>query len=213
MAMLARTCQLLYRTLNGILYRYNAKYYASSALLWACDNRKLGTVLRCLEYNINGNTRLSSDWKGCDHPLYVAAKNGYDEIVRTLLQEGVKVDATSNRGRTAISIAASNGHQSVVNELLCAGADYDLADYEGKTPLSWAAEHGFVAIVEQLIAAGANINHIDIYGQTPLYLATWRGRDESVRQLLQAKPDTSISAKITGLTALSIAAFKGNSAI
>jgi ankyrin repeat protein len=109
--------------------------------------------------------------------------------------------------------AAFNGHQSVVNELLCAGADYDLADYEGKTPLSWAAEHGFVAIVEQLLTAGANINHIDIYGQTPLYLAVWRGRDESVRQLLQAKPDTSISAKITGLTALSIAAFKGNSAI
>ncbi|KAH2039165.1 hypothetical protein KXV74_004358 [Aspergillus fumigatus] len=212
-AILARTCQLLYRTLNSILYRYNAKYHASSALLWACEKGILDTVLRFLEYNTNDNTRLSSDWKGRDHPLYVAAKNGYDEIVRTLLQEGVKVDATSNRRRTAISIAASNGHQSVVDELLCAGADYDLADDERKTPLSWAAEHGFVAVVEQLVAAGANINHIDIHGQTPLYLAAWRGRDESVRQLLQAKADTSISADITGLTALSIAAFKGNSAI
>ncbi|KAH2097220.1 hypothetical protein KXW65_003610 [Aspergillus fumigatus] len=198
---------------GDILYRYNAKYHASSALLWACEKGILDTVLRFLEYNTNDNTRLSSDWKGRDHPLYVAAKNGYDEIVRTLLQEGVKVDATSNRRRTAISIAASNGHQSVVDELLCAGADYDLADDERKTPLSWAAEHGFVAVVEQLVAAGANINHIDIHGQTPLYLAAWRGRDESVRQLLQAKADTSISADITGLTALSIAAFKGNSAI
>jgi ankyrin repeat protein len=89
-----------------------------------------------LEYNTNDNTQLSSDWKGRDHPLYVAAKNSYDEIVRTLLQEGIKVDATSNRSHTAISIAASNGHQSMVNELQCAGADYDLADYEGKTPLS-----------------------------------------------------------------------------
>ncbi|KAH1287773.1 hypothetical protein KXX11_001976, partial [Aspergillus fumigatus] len=176
-AILARTCQLLYRTLNSILYRYNAKYHASSALLWACEKGILDTVLRFLEYNTNDNTRLSSDWKGRDHPLYVAAKNGYDEIVRTLLQEGVKVDATSNRRRTAISIAASNGHQSVVDELLCAGADYDLADDERKTPLSWAAEHGFVAVVEQLVAAGANINHIDIHGQTPLYLAAWRGRD------------------------------------
>jgi ankyrin repeat protein len=101
----------------------------------------------------------------------------------------------------------------VVNELLCAEADYDLADYEGKTPRSWAAEHGFVAIVEQLLTAGASIKYIDILGQMPLYLAPQRGRDESVRQLLQAKPDTSISAEITGLTALSIAAYKGNSAI
>jgi hypothetical protein len=85
--MLARTCQLLYRTLNGILYRYNAKYHAPPALFWVCDNCMLGTVLRCLEYITNDNTRLSSDWKGRDHPLYVAAKNGYDEIIRTLLQE------------------------------------------------------------------------------------------------------------------------------
>jgi hypothetical protein len=81
MAILARTCQLLYRTLNSILYRYNAKYHASSALIWACDNGILDTVLRFLEYNTNDNTWLSSDWKGRDHPLYVAAKNGYDEIV------------------------------------------------------------------------------------------------------------------------------------
>jgi hypothetical protein len=59
--MLARTCQLLYHTLNGILYHYNAKYYASLALLWACDNSKLGTVLYCLEYNTNDNTWLLSD--------------------------------------------------------------------------------------------------------------------------------------------------------
>jgi ankyrin repeat protein len=63
-----------------------------------------------LEYNTNANIWLSSDWKGRDHLLYIAAKNSYDEIVRILLQEGVKVDATSNRGYTAISIAASNGH-------------------------------------------------------------------------------------------------------
>jgi hypothetical protein len=91
MAMLARTSQLFYRTLNHILYRYNARYHASLALIWGCERGVLGIVLRSLENHANVSTRLSSGQKEGDPPLYIAAENGNYEIIRTPLQEDVKV--------------------------------------------------------------------------------------------------------------------------
>ena len=63
-------------------------------------------------------------------PLYVAAENGHDAVVKLLLAPGVglKLEANPNQaetkyGCTPLYMAAENGHEAVVKLLLAGGAD------------------------------------------------------------------------------------------
>src|SRR5262245_51423961 len=91
-----------------------------------------------------------------DHRLIEAAKARQAETVRTLLREGVDVNATYGDGSTALHWAAYWDDLSLVDLLLAAGARVDTADDHGVTPLWLASSNGGSrAIVERLLGAGA----------------------------------------------------------
>ncbi|PVH68556.1 ankyrin, partial [Cadophora sp. DSE1049] len=51
-------------------------------------------------------------------PLWWAARNGHEAIVKLLLETGkVEVDAKDEDGRTPLSWAAENGHEAIVKLL------------------------------------------------------------------------------------------------
>lgn len=52
-----------------------------------------------------------------------AAKNGYKNIVKILLDRGADINATDNYGWTALMSAAKNGYNKYVSILLEWGAD------------------------------------------------------------------------------------------
>ena len=56
-------------------------------------------------------------------PLFVAAQQGHDAVVRALLDAGADKDLADNDGATPLFVAAENGHGAIVRALLDASAD------------------------------------------------------------------------------------------
>ncbi|EKJ76919.1 hypothetical protein NXS19_011110 [Fusarium pseudograminearum] len=69
--------------------------------------------------------------------LFLAAKQGDEKIIMSLLKAGVDVNMKDDEGRTPLSLASSNGHTAVVRILLDHGASVRTGDV--KTLFSLAA--------------------------------------------------------------------------
>ena len=68
-------------------------------------------------------------------PIHTAAEKGNLARVRTLLNNGVAVDAKDGQGRTPLYMAASWGRKQVVQLLIDKGADVNAKNNNGQTPL------------------------------------------------------------------------------
>ena len=80
-------------------------------------------------------------------PLFrMAVINGVKAAVLLQLQRGADVNATDNRGRSALFLAAEKGHAEICRVLLEAGADPSLRDTKENDPLSIAIKHGWTEV-------------------------------------------------------------------
>ena len=104
---------------------------------------------------------VSERWKGAAvdsvdsiyyrTPLSWAAENGYETVVKLLIENGAAVDSVNKNGQTPLSLAAEDGHEIVVKLLIENGAVVDLADKWDLTPLSYATKNGHEAVVKLLM--------------------------------------------------------------
>src|ERR1700722_7567424 len=67
--------------------------------------------------------------------LAAAASKGYADVIQTLLDKGVDVNAREFMGTTALMIAAANGNDDIVQMLLNRKAVLNVADRHGDTAL------------------------------------------------------------------------------
>lgn len=84
------------------------------------------------------NSRPELEWMH----LLAFAREGYNDVVLALLENGVDVDATSERGRTALMEATIGNHYNTVKLLLDRGANRYLADSTGETAADIATMGG-----------------------------------------------------------------------
>jgi ankyrin repeat protein len=136
-----------------------------------------------------------------------AAMAGNKETVRTLLKQGVDVNAAQGDGMTALHWAARQGDIELARMLLYAGANVKATTrLGGHTPLIMAAQIGDAAMIDVLIKAGSDPKLTTSNGTTPLMLAAASGRADAVRLLLDHGADANAKESARGETALMFAA-------
>lgn len=133
-----------------------------------------------------------------------AAQQGWQEVVKAILDMGHDVGALDRLGRTALSYAAEQGHTDIIEILMSHQASPISKDLSGRTPLSYAASGGSVAAIEVLMTdRRVSIYTKDEEGRSPLHFAAEKGQNETITVLLQgAKADLVNDAAENGITPL-----------
>ncbi|XP_069677374.1 uncharacterized protein [Periplaneta americana] len=110
--------------------------------------------------------------------LYLAARRGYINIVKLLLECGVHVDDRTYGeyhgiiiSATMLHVAAGRGYTKMIEFLLDSSADINAEDEIGRTPLSYARERDDNDTVKLLVKRGARINKSDKHKTTSTQIA------------------------------------------
>ena len=135
--------------------------------------------------------------------LREAAGRGDTAAVRALLDQGAPVDATDDRGATALVRAAYGNQVAAAALLVQAGADVNLQDDTRQSAyLIATSEVGDdPRLLDLTLGAGADIDAKDSYNGTGLIRAAERANVKIVERLLQAGIDRDHVNRL-GYTAL-----------
>ncbi|KAL2287892.1 hypothetical protein FJTKL_04679 [Diaporthe vaccinii] len=87
------------------------------------------------------------------------------------LRSGPDLEASGNRGQTALHLAASYGHVGMIKMLLEAGASPHARSESGSTPAYRAARNGSIAALELLAEAGSDLDAMTWDGWTAVFEA------------------------------------------
>ncbi|MCM3784570.1 ankyrin repeat domain-containing protein [Neobacillus mesonae] len=113
-----------------------------------------------------------------------AAERGETDKVLAMQQQGININATDERGRTAILAATHGNKPDTVAALIREGADLNLRDQRSDNPLLYAGAEGMPEIVKLMVEAGASTTLTNRFGGTALIPAADRGHVEIVEYLL-----------------------------
>ncbi len=93
--------------------------------------------------------------------------------MRTLIDGGAALEATSSSGHTALHLAARNGNAEALVTLLDGGASIDArtTNRYGSTALMIAVGHDRRAAIDALIDGGADVSVVDDVGRPLIYYA------------------------------------------
>ena len=155
------------------------------------DAVKVGNVPKVEELLAAGVNMNQVDANGTT-PLFYAAMNGHEGVVRKLLAAGCDKDAMDDLfGYSPLHTATHNGDASIVWLLLAHNCAKNDTDYNGRTPLLVAAWKGHSGVLRELLAASCNKDQPDNDHATPLMTAIIEGHEGVVQQLLAAGCDAN----------------------
>eukprot|EP01138_Halocafeteria_seosinensis_P005751 gb/GECG01005879.1/.p1 GENE.gb/GECG01005879.1/~~gb/GECG01005879.1/.p1 ORF type:complete len:351 (+),score=73.48 gb/GECG01005879.1/:1-1053(+) len=135
------------------------------------------------------------------HPLHLAAELNRAEVIGTLLQMGMNVDATDDSSRTALHVASQYGSTETIDTLLQRNADINARTLTLKSPLFIAIENRQESVAKKLLDQGADPLLTDDLGRTVAEVGKLRLPEDSYKRLeggLRADGKTVQEASCTG---------------
>jgi len=96
-------------------------------------------------------------------PIQIASEYGHLNIIKYLIDNGIKLIETTMYPDPPIHMASKNGHLKIVEFLISKRYDINIQSREGHTALHFASENGHLEIVKLLIKSGADKNVKNIY--------------------------------------------------
>jgi ankyrin repeat protein len=127
------------------------------------------------------------DFSGMNALMYAARYLQNERIIKTLLQKGIAINDTDEKGRTALmhALYVNNQNSKVINELLEAGSEVNLKDFEGTTALMYAVQNmDQFEVIKDLIEAGADICAQNNMQQSVIMIAVGKSGNDRVVELL-----------------------------
>lgn len=176
-------------------------------ILAAAHRNDAETVADLVRRGMDVNT---SDRSGTSL-LMIAAGNGNEQLLETLLRSRANILKKNKYGDSAITLAALRGHLPVLRRLIEHGGAEGIND-PGWGALHYASFAGHTDTVRYLLSMKAFLNARAPNGQTALMLATNNGHVEVVRLLLDAGADKD-PVDSAGNTALKAALKSGHAEI
>jgi len=100
-------------------------------------------------------------------PLLMAARSGYNDILKVLLDHGADIEACDNKGWTALLCAAKQGKTACVATLLDYGANKDHVSKDQHSALTLACADKHFDILLALLFSGITIDSTWLKKQFP----------------------------------------------
>ncbi|XP_062605610.1 serine/threonine-protein phosphatase 6 regulatory ankyrin repeat subunit A-like [Saccostrea cucullata] len=92
-------------------------------------------------------------------PLIMAASQGFDEVVKSLVRAHCDVNVQNNSAKkTALHILAWKGHPDCIKDIILGGADVNIYDKFHKTSLWYAIKNKHVEVVKLLLRANCLVD-------------------------------------------------------
>ncbi len=172
---------------------------------------ELATMLVLAGANLSGLDRPYSQITGRQReyyqpPLHLAARYGYLDVLRLLLDHGAQVDVEDFFANTPLHEALNYGQAEAAAILIAADADVNRArDQPGnpaETPLLMVVKsHEYsidekVSLIHALAEAGADVNTTNTVGDSPVLAAVRYGTDQRYSIIGVTEKDGSSSWRI-----------------
>ena len=153
-------------------------------LMYAVTGNHKECVLELLNRKAETTFQTNTDGSSAFH---IAAKRGFTDILRILLQHRNSIGVGDIRGRLPLHVAAVEGHLDCIKILLEHNAKINVRDNQNWTPLMCASFFGHTEVAKQLIENRADINAFGDKQLTALHIASFKGHFEITRLLIDNK--------------------------
>ncbi|KAK7574303.1 hypothetical protein V9T40_011494 [Parthenolecanium corni] len=163
----------------------------------------------CLELLIEYRDNIILDIDGVtflgETALHIACRNGCEESVLILLQNGCDPYIVTLEEESALHIAVDMGNSKMVSALMDYPKNINCGNWQRFTPLHEAVLGGHVEIISILLANKARVFVTDCEGNLPLHWACSKRNFDIVRRLVESDLTTINVVNFEGITPLMMA--------
>jgi ankyrin repeat protein len=110
-------------------------------------------------------------------------------VLKKILLLGLNIDATTNKGQTALLLSLNNHNPFFAKLLIDQGCDTSVKDEEGEDALMIAGKNNYAEIVKLLIPHHSNIDEKNEKGQTSLTVGVIKEHYENIKMLIASGSD------------------------